>query len=861
MLAWLGNEFAEVVTGKFKKVRGKIARLSTPLEVWNNNPPHQQHQQEQKLQVLLTPPPQYRHRLSMGVSIDTQEIGPIEGIFGSQVEQRLAHHIDHDDDDFGQSRRPSENNRDNSNSIQCSTDLSRGLSPSPYRLTVPPPRPPGNKSWLRLPWNPWRHESHSMPHAHRAISSPHPKHNSSWWRVAGVYDRLPLGMLPNRATGGGSPGYISELIAAVVSSKRRKGWFLGLIFVSLALTVLSGGYLMNQFQHHKDITPPVVSVSNGEGSSSNHQPNDTPIIDLEQDSGPRKDRDRSKKPHGPAKKKPTKPAEGATGGNRLQDAGSISLRICNLQDVAKGQWEFSQASSTHSAAPGTSQDLSWTGYGPLGCRSTIWNERYLLTPAVVSESESPASTSSPHLFKDVAYADHLRQYRWVVENSSPKNKQKGQRNQQQEVKCRQPDMVLGDFVEVLKRSPLVMIGDKFLEQEFLALECMLMGLQQQLLIDYRAEDNGNRGSQAELEALDYWIESEKPAVIELKVASGEKLSSPESPSDSSVSASKSRSMMYRKAKPGQMKLFERQSNLTLITFIRSDVLWDTGMLTETATKHALKSTEELATLDAGGLHPDCKLAGSTLMCEPAGIDRHDGETGGSTSMKPSQQSTSRWWKWLVGSEESTLDALSGHTVSESTDEEMSTGSDLDHDMINLEWVDTLKEIVEDSAKLRHRKKWSSPEVERKPMVLVSNGQFWEYDPRDAVRSDLQGGDRKLSKIEQDKIKENQDRRRSMLRQRYTSVLTNMLDYIKATHPDLRVMVQTSVKRSPCEFTAVSADDKALWKLKAQEAALLNALTKVYVLLALSNECRTKFKLLSNSFFSRLQLFMMIDGSG
>ncbi|KAG0287683.1 hypothetical protein BGZ96_008410 [Linnemannia gamsii] len=628
--------------------------------------------------------------------------------------------------------------------------------------------------------------------------------------------------------GGRSPGYISELIAAVVSSKRRKGWFLGLIFVSLALTVLSGGYLMNQFQHHKDITPPVVSVSNGEESSSNHQPNDTPIIDLEQDSGPRKDRDRSKKPHRPAKKKPTKPAESATGGNRSQDAGSFSLRICNLQDVAKGQWEFSEAASTHSAALGASQDLSWTGYGPFGCRSTIWNERYLLTPAVVPESESPASTSSPHLSRDWAYADRLQQYRWVMENSSPKNKRKGQQDQQQEPKCRQPDIALADFVEVLKRSPLVMIGDKFLEQEFLALECMLMGLQQQLLIDYRAEDNGNRGSQAELEALDYWIDSEKPAVIELKVASREKLSSPESPSDSSVGAPKSRSMVYRKAKPGQMKLSERQSNLTLITFIRSDVLWDTGMLTETATKHALKSAEELATLDAGGLHPDCKLAGSTLMCEPAGIDRHDSETRGPTFVKPSQQSASRWWKWLVGSEENTLDALSGHNVAESTDEEMSTGSDLDHDMINLEWVDTLKEIVEDSAKLRQGRKWGAPEVERKPMVLISNGQFWEYDPRDAVRSDLQGGDRKLSKIEQDRIKESQDKRRSMLRQRYTTVLTNMLDYIKATHPDLRVMVQTSVKRSPCEFAAVSADDKALWKLKDQEAALLNALTKTVV---------------------------------
>lgn len=586
---------------------------------------------------------------------------------------------------------------------------------------------------------------------------------------------------------------------------------------------------MNQFQHHKDITPPILSVSNGEESSSssshNHQPN-TPIIDLEQDSGPRKDRDRSKKPHGPAKKKPTKPVDNAiAGGNRTQDAGPSSLRICNLQDIAKGQWVFSHAASSHSA-PGAGQDLSWTGYGPFGCRSTIWNERYLLTPAAVPvpESESSTTASSPHLSKDWAYADRLQHYHWLMEPSGPKRKQ----DQQQEPKCRQPDIGVADFVEVLKRSPLVMIGDKFLEQEFLTLECMLMGMQQQLLLDYRAEDNGNRGTLAELEALDYWIDSEKPAVIELKIASSEKLSSPESPSDSSAGASKSRSIVYRKAKPGQMKLIERQSNLTLITFIRSDVLWDIGMLTETAAKHALKSVEELATLDAVGLHPDCKLAGLTLMCEPAGIDRHDSESWGTASTKPTQQSTSRWWKWLVGSEESSSDELSGHNVAESTDEEMSTGSDLDHDMINLEWVDTLKEIVEESAKLRQRRKWGAPEVERKPMVLVSNGQFWEYDPRDAVPFDLQDGDRKLSKIEQDRIKESQDRRRNTLRQRYTIVLTNMLDYIKTTHPDLRVMVQTSVKRSPCESASVSADDKALWKLKDQEAALLNALTKTVV---------------------------------
>ncbi|KAF9900410.1 hypothetical protein EC991_007362 [Linnemannia zychae] len=767
----------------------------------------------------------------MSISIDTHEGKPIEGIFGSQVEQRLTHHIDHDDDDFGHAGRPSESGRD---SMQSNTDL-RGLNPSPYRPPAPSPRLFANKSWLRLPWSPWRHESPAMPHAHRTsttLPSPHPKHiNSPWWRPSGVYDRLPVGISPNRGAGenlgllGRAQDYITGLVGAVVSSKRRKGWFLGLILVSLALTFFSGGYLMNQLQYHsKDIVPPVVPGSIGR-EQGGHQPN-TPITDVERDSGPRKDRDRNKSKHGPKKKKPGKPA--GEGGGRHEDTPLTSLSLCNLEDIARGQWVFSQASSTHSAAnaAGIDRDLSWTGYGPSGCKSNIWNERYLLTPAFVPETGSLPSTSSPHLSNDWSYADRLQQYRWVLENASPKHRQKSQKDQQQqEPKCRQPDLDLTDFVEVLKRAPLVMIGDKFLEQEFLILECMFAGMQQQLLVDYRAEDNGNRSLQEELAALDYWIDSEKPAVIELKVASGEKLSTPGSSPEDAGEPPKPQSMIYRKAKPGQMRLFDRQSNLTLITFIRSDVLWDAGMLIGTATRHAIPSLEELSALDAGGLHPDCKLAGSSLMCEPAGIGRHESESRGAT--QPTQQSTSGWWSWLVGSEEDGADKLAEHNVVESTDEEMSTGSDLDHDMINLEWVETLKDVVEESAKLRQKRRWGAPEVERKPMVLVSSGQVWEYDPRDAIQLDLQR-DRKLSKSEQDRIKESQDKRRGLLRQRYTIVLTNMLDYIKNTYPDLPVMVQTSVKRSPCETGAVSADEKALWKLKDQEAALLNALTKTVV---------------------------------
>ncbi|KAF9922497.1 hypothetical protein FBU30_007363 [Linnemannia zychae] len=757
-------------------------------------------------------------------SIDIQESGPVEGIFGNQVEQRLTHHIDYENDDFTHARRPSEGGSSIAKgSIQCNTDLR--ANSSSCKLTAPSPRPPtGRKSWLRLPWNPWRHESTSMLQAHRILTSPHPRHTSSWWKPTRIYDRLPLGASPIRATGGGyreTLGYIQEyivrLVAVLVSSKKRKGWFLGLILISLALTIFYGGYLMSQLQYHKDNVPSMST--DGQQGQGNHGSNIPITTDTEHDSGPRKDRDRSKAPHSPKKKKPTKPTT-PTEGSRQHD----TLRICNLDDISKGQWVFSQAKNTPYTTPASAiadQDLAWTGYGPLGCRSNIWNERYLLTPEFIPKNGLPVATSDPDLLQDLAYANHLQQYHWLTGLS--KQGHMAQQDNKQGSQCRQPDLDLTDFVEVLKRSPLVMIGDKFLEQEFMIMECMLMGMQQQLLSEYRAEDNGNRGSQEELAGLDYWIDSEKPDVIELKVASGDRSTTKMGVSEGL--AHKTRSTVYRKAKPGQMRLFDRRSNLTLITFIRSDVLWDAGMLMGKNSKHALKPIEELSVLDAGGLHPDCKLAGTVLMCEPAGIDRHNSESRGIT--QSIQQPKTKWWKWLLGSDEDSSDEQLGHNIVESADEEMSIGSDLDHDMINLEWIETLKDIVQESEALRQRRKWGAPEVERKPLVLVSNGQFWEYDSRDAIPVDLQSK-QKLTKAEQSTVKESQNKRKSLLRQQYTIVLTNMLDYIKTKYPDLRVIVQTSVKRSPCEGGTISVENAAIWKLKDQEAALLNALTKTIV---------------------------------
>ncbi|KAF9354933.1 hypothetical protein BGX26_007185 [Mortierella sp. AD094] len=568
--------------------------------------------------------------------------------------------------------------------------------------------------------------------------------------------------------------------------------------------------------------PPAVSVPGSGGGDLLLDPGT---------GGPRRDRTRGKK-HGTPKKPPTgqtRKNETTSAGGRIiapNDPGigtgnpddtnvTTDTRICNLEDVADGQWVYSE---TQGQSPewGPNQDMSWTGYGHNSCRSTIWNERYLLTPTVANDTTSKHRSTSI-LQNDWDYAHHLQNFLW-----QPAQKQR----QSQEGSCRQPEMDVEDFVEVLKRAPLVMIGDKFLEQEYLTIECFVLGMQGQLVYDYRLENNKKSVDEKTMKgALEYWIESETPPVVEFKVA-------PQSvaKTEGTSPSGKNRPAVYRKAKPGQMRLVDRVSNLTLVTFIRSDVLWDSEMLTRQTSKHTLKSILQPSNLDAAsGLHPDCKLAGTVLLCEPARIDfAHD---SGLEGYKSTKQSTSKhWWQWWIGADDNTEAGQLQSEDVEDSEEDMSFGSDFDHDMINLEWVQSLQDIVQDAA--NHQSKEGTATVERKPVVMISNGHFWEYDPQDAAAlfSITKGESgkmkkRALSKVEQDQLRESQIKRRKLLRQRYTMVVTNMLDYIKATYPDLRVMVQTSVR---CNTCGAAANTKAPGGVESQEAALLNALTKTVV---------------------------------
>ncbi|CAO3563428.1 unnamed protein product [Mortierella alpina] len=506
-------------------------------------------------------------------------------------------------------------------------------------------------------------------------------------------------------------------------------------------------------------------------------------------------------------------------------AGAPTARICSLEDVARGRWVYSKME----LETGSALDMTWTGYGPQGCRSNIWNERYLLTP---SPTDNTTTTTAADIHRqsltqrDFEYARQLKRYHWQLHAEGRSSRSKDPQNRG-ETDCRQPPMDVIDLVEVLKRSPLVMIGDKFLEQEFLTLECMIMGMQDQLLFNSR---NGGTGDEEE-EALDYLIELRRPDVVELKIAPVVS-----SNKDTGSGSAARRPAIYRKAKPGQMRLLDHASNTTLITFIRSDILWDSDMMTGQVAKHALKSVAELSALDAGGLHPDCKLVGSVVLCEPARVERRE-----PTSTKESG-SSSLWTLWgelkggsaNVGVDEDVEDARHHHEDSEAG--EMAFGSDLDRDMINLEWVRILDGIVRDSAAYVERaiqgqaQATAAAVVERKPMVLISNGHVWEYDPEDAIDHD-QHRSGKLSKVEQDvKIRTSQENRRKQLRQRYAMVLSNALDYIKSTHPEMRVMVQSSVRRSPCESGSGSGGVEAqvVRDMKDEEAALLNALTKTVV---------------------------------
>ncbi|KAG0366885.1 hypothetical protein BC939DRAFT_505619 [Gamsiella multidivaricata] len=790
----------------------------------------------------------------MSISIDSNEGGPIEGLFGSLVEQRVGHREFDQDDEFGHGRRPSEG----SDSTRSDTD--DRLLGQPSQRQMRPTTRPSIRDWLRNPWVPWRQGPVAGSHSHRTqLGSSH--HRASWWNRR-LYSRLSHGLMLTTRIAEISPwrlipdtiGYlrsiISTSIAAIVSSKRRKSWFLSLILISLVLTVFSGGYLLSQLQHHKDLGPPATPIA-GIGSD----------MVLDPGSGPRRDRNRGKKYQSPKKvpnkgndspKDPssgTKTNPGSDGKDESteveQHNGSIggsnstgiknqpvktapsssTARICNLEDLASGQWVNIK---TQGKAPEwkPDQDLSWTGYGRNGCRSNIWNERYLLTPSVLDNTTTLYGTDL--LQADQEHAWHLKNYHWQPDQRRDRQNQRQRQGQPDLGECRLPKFDAEDFVEVLKRAPLVMIGDKFLEQEYLAIECLILGMQNQLLRDYRSEIAGSDvDDKAALNSLEYRIESESPPVVEFKIAPGSD-SPPHSESRSSTGASKSRSAIYRKAKPGQMRLVDRISNLTLVTFIRSDVLWDSGMLIGQVAKHALKSTTELSNLDTGGLHPDCKLVGTVPLCEPASISIHDDRSKGSQKVK---NTASRWWQWLVGVKDTGLSS-NGYDLGGASESEMSVGSDLDRDIINLEWAQSLDDIVKDSAAHREqvstRRDSTEGDAERKPVVLVSNGHFWEFDPRVAISLTQERSNRKMTKADQDQVKDSQDKRRKLLRQRYTMVMTNMLDYIKANYPDLRVITQTSVRHSACEPASLSTADKAFQDAKEQEAALLNALTKTVV---------------------------------
>ncbi|KAI1299814.1 hypothetical protein EDD11_006419 [Mortierella claussenii] len=645
-----------------------------------------------------------------------------------------------------------------------------------------------------------------------------------------------------RTAARGIQDWIAVHLAGVVSSKRRKSWFLSLILISVALTALSGGYLLNQLQHPHDLQGLLLK----EGSPESDVQLD-PGLD-----GPRRDRNRGKKHKaspkklpqtskaaaGKAKAAPNDPSSSRDKGKTKEEGthawtpapeSAPTGRICNLEDVASGRWEYTSLE----AGAATAQDMSWTGYGRNGCRSNIWNEKYLLTPRNITGSTSSTTgaigSSNGFLQRDLAYAQHLKGFRWhlIPRESSKKDKAQAQAPAPAaESQCRQPELDVGDFVEVLKRAPLVMIGDKFLEQEYLTIECMVLGLQDQILLEagIKSGEDGKLDTDKEtLEGLEYRIESEVPPVVELRVAPGIVSSS-----TTSARSTTKRPTLYRKAKPGLMRLVDRASNLTLVTFIRSDVLWDSEVLLNQGHKHTIKSAADLSNLEAGGLHPNCKLGGSILLCEPERITQ-DNRASTINEQDAVLKTSKHWWQWWVSTEDvATPKTLDDHQDlgDLGTNAEMLFGSDLDDDMINMGWVGPLDEIVQDAAEHRasalNRKDASTVNTDRTPVVIISNGRFWEFNPED---TNVPG--KKVAKAEQDLARRKRDVRRKLLRQRYTMVLTNMLDYIKGKYPDLRVMVQSSVQSRSCE-NHLESEDETLRLMRDQEAVFLNALTKTVV---------------------------------
>ncbi|KAF9916489.1 hypothetical protein BX616_003630 [Lobosporangium transversale] len=803
----------------------------------------------------------------MSISIDSYESGSIEGLFGSQVEQRVAHHVDSDDEPErrqGLGRRMSDS-KDTMNSINSTVATSSSSSDANGA-------PTRGYSWLVFLRNPWKKRYHrSQQHRHNLNSN-----NSRSWLGFSLYTRIPSSSTSTTTTSTITSSaynmirkiqmYTSLMITGAVSSKWRKSWFMSLILISVVLTALSGGYLLSQLQHPNDLgTVPLLREGTDSSNSNGLQ------LDTGPTSGSRRDKGWGKKQPVPAKEDP--PFGASKGGETTDESdkpakhlpshesSSSSVRICSLEDVANGEWIYtsvkeSKQEKVEVTTTPVDQNLSWTGYGQNGCRPHIWNERYLLTPSYGFNSNFTTTplNSSSYLQADLQYAQHLKNFRWQL---SPR--QDPRHPNQFLSECQQPEMDVSDFVDILKRTPIVMIGDKFLEQEYLAIECMILGMQDQLYMDAGIKPTTGRidtndksaayeeGKEALVAGFEYRIESEMPSVIELKIAPGSRKQN-HHPS------------IYRKAKPGQMRLVDRVSNLSLITFIRSDVLWDPGMfLVDPIHKHTVKTAKEISEMEANGLHPDCKVVGMALLCEPARIEHYrkteanerDKSEGLTTTAASS--TSSYWWQWWIGSDNAPSEQSKSSTGSNNNlgdqdgdkeEEEMLYGSDLDHDIINLKWTELLEAIVSDTAEHRARasmrKSTSEEDIERKPLVMISSGHFWEYDPKDVTTGFMDGWSndagkgheeakkmKALSKAERDQIRQSRDKRKKLLRQQYMRVLTNMLDYIKEKYPDLRVFVQTSVRRRPCGNDS-DKYNKSIEELKDQEAALLNTLTKTVV---------------------------------
>ncbi|KAF9430193.1 hypothetical protein BGZ94_007977 [Podila epigama] len=653
---------------------------------------------------------------------------------------------------------------------------------------------------------------------------------------------------------------VAATVAFLVSSKRRKSWFLGLIIVSLVFTALSGAYLLSQF-HQRDFMPTTSPTAGGSDGIPSRQPN-SPSLGSPELNGPRRNRHRGKK--WPTQKTKSKAETGAGKNNSTQpdnrqqpnknnnnnkkngpkvvpsddedDEEDDSIRICDLEDITNGQW-ITVASPISDKDVG--QDQSWTGYGYGGCKSHIWNERYLLTPSSPASSSSSTSSSvlgpsnrqSTIRQQNFEYAVRSKRMQWKIEQGE---------KQQQKTVCRQPEMDVSDFVEVLKRSPLFMIGDKFMELEYLSMECMILGMQEELKRGRQLS-----GDEGEDDSERIQIESVMPPVTELRLGPGKMVLNDASQDGSASAGTAAAPRIYRKAKPGKMQLVDRVSNLTLATFIRSDVLWDLD------TRPANQNSTE-------ALHPDCRLLGNSLQCEPtyaSQAEQMQGQRKGrgneNTSQGPSNHGS--WWNWWISDSDASSPQLSQSRDRDGNDahqdeslESLSVGSDLDQDMINLEWASMLQQSVEEES---NQKKT----ISRRPTVVISNGLFWRYDPQDVsvdsildILASRQGGldngiapkmsrvnqrNRKLTKTQQEQVKAYHNKRRTQLKQRYATVLANALHYFQERWPDLRVIVQTSVKKKnkSCESVSgiegLSAQEQ---EQEEQEAALLNLLTKTIV---------------------------------